>query len=64
MSDASSINGVRDRRWLNTNFAAAWVVGAATIMAHGCTGVRLPSVWRTQSQALPGCASAASMVDE
>ena len=28
---------------------------AATIMIDGCTGVRLPSIWRTRSQALPRC---------
>jgi hypothetical protein len=37
---------------------------AATIMVRGCTGVRLPSIWETQSQALPRCRSVVSMVDE
>ena len=35
---------------------------AATIMVHGCAGARLPSIWGTQSQALLGSPSVASMV--
>jgi hypothetical protein len=31
--------------------ARSWVICAAMIMADGCTGARLPSIWRTQSQA-------------
>jgi predicted MFS family arabinose efflux permease len=45
-------------------FARSWVICAATIMVDGCTCVRSASIWRTQSQALPGCPSVASMVDE
>ncbi len=44
--------------------ASATVICAAAIMVDGCTGVRLPSIWRTQSQPLPRCPSVASMVDE
>jgi EmrB/QacA subfamily drug resistance transporter len=44
--------------------ARSWVICAATIMVHGCVGVRLPSIWRTQSPTLPRCPSVATMVDE
>jgi hypothetical protein len=49
MSDATSTDRARDRRWLILG-----VIGLA----------QLASIWRTQSQALPRCPSVASVVDE
>jgi hypothetical protein len=77
MSDATSTDSARDRRWLILGvigLAQLMVVLDLTVMnialpsaqraLHFITGVRSASIWRTQSQALPRCPSVASMVDE
>ena len=63
MPDRYQIVGVSSQNMTGEQFRDL-ACQVATIMVHGCTGVCLLSIWRTQSQSLLGSPSVASVVVE